>query len=68
MRRKFFSLTARQKAVLLAFCAAVSFAFMGVWIRMSGESFDTFQQSYLRILLAGLIAWVVFRRRLSRNL
>lgn len=57
-----------QKAVVVAVILSLSFALMGVWIRMMDDSFDTFQQSYLRILLAGLIAAVIFRRRLTKNL
>lgn len=34
---------------------------MGVWVRMMEGSFETFQQTYLRILPAGLLALVVFR-------
>ena len=45
-------------AVLLALLSAL----MGVWIRMMQTSFGTWQQVYLRILLAGLIAAVVFRK------
>ena len=48
-------------AVLLAGLSA----FMGVWIRMMEDSFGTWQQVYLRILLAGLIAAVVFRKHVT---
>lgn len=57
-----------QKAVLVAVCLALSFASMGVWVRMMQGSFDTFQQVYLRILLAGLLALVIFRKKFSKGL
>jgi drug/metabolite transporter (DMT)-like permease len=57
-----------QKAVLVAVGLALSFSLMGVWVRMMQGSFDTFQQVYLRILLAGLVALFVFRKKFSQNL
>lgn len=56
-----------QTAVLVAIGLAASFALMGVWIRMMEGSFDTFQQTYLRILIAGLMAIVIFRKKFSKN-
>lgn len=53
--------------VLAAIGLAASFALMGVWVRMMDDSFDTFQQTYLRILLAGLIALIVFRKKFSKG-
>lgn len=35
---------------------------MGVWVRMMQDSFTTYQQVYIRVLLAALIGWVVFSR------
>ncbi|MDB5178996.1 MAG: hypothetical protein JWN01_939 [Patescibacteria group bacterium] len=53
--------------MLAAIALAVLFVSMGVWIRMMAGSFGTFQQVYLRILLAGVVAAVVFRRHFSRE-
>lgn len=55
-------------AILAAVGLSLSFASMGIWIRMMDESFDTFQQNYIRILVGGLLALLVFRRHLSRKL
>jgi drug/metabolite transporter (DMT)-like permease len=56
-----------QTAVLVAIGLAASFALMGVWVRMMDDSFETFQQTYLRILIAGLLAVVIFRKKISKN-
>jgi hypothetical protein len=42
--------------VTIAVALALNFAFMGVWIRMMAGSFTTYQQVYLRLLIAGLVA------------
>ena len=60
-------LRARQ-AVAIAVLLSVCFGFMGVFIRMMGESFGNFQQVYLRVLLAGLLALIVFRPKRSKRL
>jgi len=57
-----------KKAVLIAVLLTFSFALMGVWVRMMGDSFGTFQQVYLRILFAGLLALYFFRKKMARNL
>lgn len=57
-----------QKAIIVAVGLSLSFALMGVWIRMMQGSFDTFQQTYLRILLAGIMALFLFRKKFSKNL
>lgn len=49
------------KPMFAAVALAVSFVFMGVWVRMMSGSFGTFQQVYLRLLLAGLLAALLFR-------
>jgi drug/metabolite transporter (DMT)-like permease len=58
-----------SKSLFRPMAAAVSLAFlyvvMGVWIRMMAGSFGTWQQVYLRMLGAGLIAAVVFRKSFS---
>jgi len=54
--------------VLVAIGLAASFALMGVWVRMMDDSFATFQQTYLRILVAGIIAMALFRKKFSRRL
>jgi drug/metabolite transporter (DMT)-like permease len=51
--------------VAVAVLLALSFAFMGVWIRMLAGSFTTYQQVYLRILIAGVLAAVVFRKQVA---
>jgi drug/metabolite transporter (DMT)-like permease len=56
-----------QTAILVAVALAGSFALMGVWIRMMEGSFDSFQQTYLRILIAGIMAFIIFRKRFSQN-
>jgi drug/metabolite transporter (DMT)-like permease len=56
-----------QTAVLVAIGLAGSFALMGVWVRMMEGSFDTFQQTYLRILIAGIMALILFRKKFSKN-
>lgn len=56
-------ITARP--ALAAVALALSFVFMGVWARMMADGFGTFQQVYLRLLLAGLLAVAVFRRSLN---
>ncbi len=55
-------------AVFAAIGLALSFALMGVWVRMMDDSFGTFQQVYLRILLAGILALFVFRRKFGAGL
>lgn len=55
---------AAAPAVSATVALALSFALMGVWIRMMGDRFATFQQVYLRVLLAGLIAALAFRKHL----
>jgi drug/metabolite transporter (DMT)-like permease len=67
-RQKYLQSSKAQKAVLVAVALALSFALMGVWVRMMQDSFDSFQQTYLRILLAGLIALVIFRKKFSERL
>lgn len=67
MSLKSFRRSTHQTAVLVALGLAVSFALMGVWVRMMEHSFDTFQQTYLRILLAGIMAVIVFRKKFSRK-
>lgn len=68
MSRKGLSRYQYKPAVLVAVALALSFAFMGVCVRMMQDSFDTFQQTYLRILLAGLVAIVIFRKRFTKKL
>jgi len=53
------------KPVLATVLLALLFVFMGVWVRMMDGSFAPWQQVYLRMFLAGLIALVVFRRSFS---
>ncbi len=55
----------RLKAALAAVFLALSFVFMGVWARMMEGSFGTFQQVYLRLLLAAALAAIVFRRHVG---
>lgn len=55
----------KTKAVLAAVFVAFTFVFMGVWARELKESFTLFQQVYLRIFLAGIIALVVFRKKFN---
>ena len=55
-------------AVIVAVLLAFAFVLMGVWIRMMSESFGTFQQVYLRILIAGVLALVFFRNKFSKGL
>jgi drug/metabolite transporter (DMT)-like permease len=57
-----------RMAALVALGLSLSFASMSVWIRMTGDSFSDFQQSYLRILCAAVFALIFFRRRLSKHL
>ena len=61
-------LSHNNKAVLVAIILAFSFALMGVWIRMMGDSFATFQQVYLRILIAGILAFIFFKKKRSAQL
>jgi drug/metabolite transporter (DMT)-like permease len=49
------------KPVFAAIALAVNFVLMGVWIRMMAGSFSPFQQVYLRILIAGILAAILFR-------
>lgn len=62
------ALKSNQKAALAAVLLSLSFASMSIWIRMSADSFDDFQQSYLRILGAAIIAYVVFRKYRRKHL
>ncbi len=57
--------TSQVLPILAAVFLALSFVFMGVWVRMMASSFGTWQQVYLRMLLAGLMAAMVFRRSFS---
>ncbi len=68
MIKAFHGLKNNQKAAIVAVFLSLSFALMGVWVRMASDSFDDFQQSYLRILGAGIIAFVFFRRYFRKNL
>lgn len=64
----FLSLSKSQRAIVVAVGLSLGFTLMGVWVRMMEGSFESFQQSYLRILLAGLLALIIFRKRLSKQL
>ncbi len=58
-------MTEHQKGVLAITVVAVAFASMGIFARYLAVDLALFQQTYLRIGLAALIAALVFRRHLS---
>ena len=58
---------ASLKPILVAVALALNFVLMGVWIRMMAGSFSPFQQVYLRILIAGLLAAFIFRKSFNKE-
>ncbi|QQS18892.1 EamA family transporter [Candidatus Saccharibacteria bacterium] len=48
--------------VIIALFQTVQFATMGIWVRMMQESFTTYQQVYIRILIASILGWVIFAK------
>lgn len=52
---------------LIAILQTLQFATMGVWVRMMEGSFTTNQQVYIRILLAALLAWIIFWPRINKD-
>lgn len=57
----------RGLAVILALWQAVSFALMGVWVRMMSESFTTYQQVFWRFVFAAALCWLVFGMQFKRS-
>ena len=53
------------KPILAAVVLAFSFVAMGVWVRMMAGSFASWQQVYARMLLAAILALVIFRRQVD---
>lgn len=54
--------------ILAATLQALSFASMGVWVRMMGESFTTAQQVFLRLFLASILTWLIFGRMFNKKI
>lgn len=54
-------------AVALAVWQALSFALMGVWVRMMSESFTAYQQIFWRFIVAAILCWLVFGSRFTKS-
>ncbi|MFZ2513074.1 MAG: DMT family transporter [Candidatus Saccharimonadales bacterium] len=51
--------------IVIAVLQTFQFASMGIWVRMMEGSFTTYQQVYIRVLLAALLGWIFFHRSIS---
>lgn len=51
--------------VVVAVLQTLLFASMGIWVRMMQESFTTYQQVYIRVLLAALFSWLIFAKTIN---
>jgi drug/metabolite transporter (DMT)-like permease len=54
-------------AIALAVWQAISFALMGVWVRMMNASFTVYQQVFWRSALAALICWLIFGVKFKKS-
>jgi drug/metabolite transporter (DMT)-like permease len=57
----------KKIAILLAVVQALLFVLMGVWARFMNESFTLSQQVFWRMIIALIIAWVLFGRSLDKK-